>query len=166
MNATNRYRLSLLISVLLLALPLLVPSLSFSQSPPSRMTVAELGRLLDIFGEKLNGKDGKWEFHYKSVPMVTLADEKFDRMRIIAFIEEGADLSKEKLLVLLQANFDRTLDARYALFRGFLVSTFVHPLSPLSPKELEAALQQVSNLVRNYGGTYSGGAVRFGIGGQ
>jgi hypothetical protein len=130
------------------------------------MTVAELGRLLNSYGEKLKGKDGKWEFHYKGVPMVTLADEKADRMRVVAFIEEGTDLSKERLLMLLQANFDRTLDARYALFRGFLVSTFIHPLSSLTSNELESALLQVSNLVRNYGGTYSGGAVQLGTGGQ
>jgi hypothetical protein len=130
------------------------------------MTVAKLARLLNSYGEKLSGKDGKWDFHYKGVPMVTLADENADRMRVVAFIEEGTDLSKAMLLTLLQANFDRTLDARYALFRGFLVSTYIHPLRPLTPKELESALQQVSNLVRNYGGTYSGGAVQFGTGGE
>ena len=65
--------------------------------------------------------------------------------------------------MILRANFDRTLDARYALFRGFLVSIFLHPLSALTGPELESGLKQVSNLVRNYGGTYSSGGVRFGL---
>ncbi|MDP6619439.1 MAG: type III secretion system chaperone [Nitrospinota bacterium] len=146
----------------------LLTALFFAGTPPSvaaqaRMTVPELGRLLEDLATGLKGDNGRWEFRFDGVPMIALADERADRMRVISFIEEGAGLDRQRLLVILRANFDRTLDARYALFRGFLVSIFLHPLSALTGPELESGLKQVSNLVRNYGGTYSSGGVRFGL---
>ncbi len=132
----------------------------------SRMTTAKLGRLLKTLATDLRGTNGRWDFRFQGVPMIALTDERVDRIRVISFIVEGADLDRERLLLLLRANFDRTLDARYALFRGFLVAAFMHPLRSLKADPFESALKQVGNLVRNYGGTYSSGALRFRTGGR
>ena len=63
---------------------------------------------------------------------------------------------------ILQANFDTALDARYAIARNVLWSTFIHPLSSLSDKEFLSGLGQAINIVINYGKSYSSGALSFG----
>ena len=64
--------------------------------------------------------------------------------------------------ILLRANFDRALDARYAFWKDHLCSVFVHPLSELSEQQFLDAVEQVINLVRNYGSTYSSTELVFG----
>jgi len=61
----------------------------------------------------------------------------------------------------MEANFDRTLDARYALFQGKLWSVYLHPLNSLTEEEFAAALDQVANLVETYGTTYASGQLQF-----
>jgi hypothetical protein len=83
-----------------------------------------------------------------------------DRMRIFAAVAEESALTVASSRILLQANFGKTYDARYALHEGVLYAVYLHPLSTLDPRELEAALPQVARLVRNFGSTYSAGSQR------
>jgi len=69
-------------------------------------------------------------------------------------VEESA-LTIAAARILLQANFGQTLDARYAIKEGMLYAVFLHPLSTLEPRQIESALAQVANLVRNYGTSFS-----------
>ena len=62
--------------------------------------------------------------------------------------------------ILLQANFGNTLDARYALREGMLYAVYLHPLSSLTLRDLEAALGQVASLVRNFGTSFSATGVQ------
>ena len=64
-------------------------------------------------------------------------------------------LRPRDLRVLLAANFDRSLDARYATGGGYLWAVFLHPLSQLSPTMVSEALHQVAALADNYGGSYA-----------
>lgn len=95
-----------------------------------------------------------------------ITDERADRMRIIAPIISTKDLSKDDLLNLLEANFDRALDAKYTVFEDAVWATFVHPLSTLTRQELVSAVKQVAALRNTYGSTYSSMDVVFGGGGN
>ena len=64
--------------------------------------------------------------------------------------------------ILPTANFDRALDAKYAISRGYLWAVFVHPLRELSEPQLCDAVHQVATLAENYGGTYSSSDLVFG----
>ena len=104
---------------------------------------------------------------YKGLLMV-ITDENANRMRIMMPIqpfdpEKAEDL--QTALIALHANYDRALDARYAISDGFLWSAFIHPLGSLTEEDLDSALRQVQTLRKNTGTTYSSGALIFG-GGQ
>ena len=67
-----------------------------------------------------------------------------------------------ELKKMMEANFDRALDAKYALSNGVLWSVYVHPLKELQKEQLIDALYQVKNLVNNYGTTYNSADFIFG----
>ena len=87
-----------------------------------------------------------------------------DRMRIVIPITEADELEPERLARLMQANFDSALDARYAIARGKLWGTFIHPLSTLTDEEFLVGLGQTANVVMSYGTSYSSGMFTFGGG--
>ena len=62
---------------------------------------------------------------------------------------------------MLVANFHNALDARYAVSNGNVFAAFLHPLSSLEENDLRSALRQVSQLVANFGTTYSSGGLQF-----
>ena len=125
------------------------------------MTTGRLVRLLSKLAGKVEGKDGGWKLVYKDIPMVVVTSSTHDRMRIVSPIREGGSLEATQLSRLLEANFDRALDGRYALYRGNLWSVYLHPLSSLTEKDLASGLDQVANLVKTYGSTYSSGHLQF-----
>ena len=55
---------------------------------------------------------------YGQVPMMVLTSEQYDRMRIMAMVGDESLAKDADLSFLMQANFDRTLDARYTLLQG------------------------------------------------
>ncbi len=85
-------------------------------------------------------------------------------MRIMSPVVDNSALTPDLAVRLMQANFDSALDARYAIAKGKLWSVFIHPLSPLTDKELKSGLHQVVTLVRSYGGSFSSGGLQFGGG--
>ena len=93
-----------------------------------------------------------------------MTDERADRMRIMIPIRRFNTQNLENLqlaLIVLQANYDRALDARYAVHDGLLWSAFIHPLGSLTPKDLQNALQQVKTLAENTGTSYSSSPMIF-----
>ena len=98
---------------------------------------------------------------------VTLVyDTTADRMRLVAPVRTLDEIEPEILIRLMQANFESALDARYAIARGVVWSTFIHPLSSLTAEEFGSGLGQTVNLVATFGGAYSSGAMVFGGGDQ
>jgi hypothetical protein len=121
-------------------------------------------RLQDMLARSVTdvrGKIGAWGIQYEQVPMMVLTSEQHDRMCIMAMVGDESLAKDADLSFLMQANFDRALDARYALLQGRLWSVYLHPLSTLTGTELTSALMQVANLVKTYGTTYSSSTLQF-----
>lgn len=127
------------------------------------MDVVLLEEILKDHTNDVEGEDGAWEFELGGVKMACLTDEEFDRMRVIAPIVAGAEMTEEQRRAVLEANFHTALDARYATSDGVLYAAFLHPLDPLTEDELRSGIDQVVGLVETFGTSYSGGAVVFGV---
>ena len=128
-------------------------------APYQKMNNERLEQLLSDLVANLSGKIGQWEFLMEGVQLYCITDESYDRMRIVAPIAELKDIPRGEIQKCMEANFDRTLDARYCVYRDHLWSAFVHPLSELSDQFLESALAQVVRLHKNFGGSYSSGTL-------
>jgi len=76
-------------------------------------------------------------------------------MFIMSPIGGVEELDSDLLHVLLQANYDRALDARYAMRGNELWSVVVHPLATLATDDLPSLFDQVALLVKNTGSTYA-----------
>ena len=105
---------------------------------------------------------GRLLFTYKKVKMVLLSDVSHDRMRIVAPIIEYSKLTPEQKDTIMDANFHKALDVRYASNNGILYSAFIHPLSPLSETELNDSLKQVATLAATFGSSYRSSELSFG----
>ncbi|MEM9352761.1 MAG: hypothetical protein AAGA92_07090 [Planctomycetota bacterium] len=101
--------------------------------------------------------------------LLVMTDRRANRMRVMAPVME-IDLESEEdlklVLLAMHANYDRALDARYALHKGVLWSAFIHPLSSLTEDDLASGLSQVETLRENTGTTFSSGGLLFAPGGQ
>ena len=105
-----------------------------------------------------------WEFELQGLNVIVITDENADRMRMMAPVATEADLTGPQALRLLQANFDSALDARYAVAKGYVWSTFIHPLGSLTDDDLISGLAQVVGCGQTYGTSYTSGALIFGGG--
>jgi hypothetical protein len=119
------------------------------------MTTQAMGKLLDSYVTDLEGQPGFWRGVRNEVPVFVFSDDEHDRMRIMAPIGVVEELDSDLLHVLLQANYDRALDARYAMRGNELWSVVVHPLATLATDDLPAMFDQVTTLVKNTGSTFA-----------
>lgn len=117
-------------------------------------------------GKDVKGQTGSWSFKFEGMEVMVVTDERADRMRVISPIIEVKDASRDVLLKLLEANFDRALDAKYSVYKGAVWAVYTHPLSPITKGEFVSAVKQVVALVKNYGTTYASLDVVFGGGGS
>jgi len=118
-----------------------------------------------IISDRVNVEEqskGQIIFTYKKIKMAVLSDVKHDRMRIIAPITEYSKLTAEQKDTVMEANFHKTLDARYASSNDILYSAYIHPMSALSETQISDALEQVATLAATFGTTYSSGNLSFG----
>ncbi len=123
---------------------------------------ALLGKWLEGVADAVQGQPGRWVFKVGDRTLMVMTDENADRMRIMADVGSAKDLSKEDLLKMMHANFDRALDARYAVFQGRIWSVYIHPLGDLTKAGFESGVRQVIGCVENYGKSYSSGELQFG----
>ena len=130
------------------------------------MTHSTLGRLLERLLEDIEGSEGFWHGQRDDVTVYVVSDLEHDRMRIMAPIGELRVNDAGFLSILLQANFDRALDAKYALRKKELWSVFMHPLSTVVPDDLGLYIDQVVRLVKNTGSTYASSDLIFGVEGD
>jgi hypothetical protein len=128
------------------------------------MTSDGISKILDSYLTELEGKVGFWRGTRDEVQLFVLSDDDHDRIRIMAPIGEVKDLEPDLLHVLLQANYDRALDARYAMRGKEVWSVSVHPLATLAPDDFGDFLDQVVRLVKNTGSTYASSDLVFGGG--
>lgn len=120
-----------------------------------------LHKLLQKEAAIVEGEPGFWQIEFAGRTLLVLTDETHNRMRIMTPVIEDEELDNEDYRILLAANFDRALDARYALSNDVLWSVFLHPLRELSETLLVNALQQVVRLAENFGDTYASSDLLF-----
>jgi hypothetical protein len=102
------------------------------------------------------------EYELDRVRIYMIVDEEANRMRLMAGVVQEDSLDKDDLKKVLQANYDRALDAKYAIANNILWSVFTHPLKEISADQVVDALYQVRNLVHNYGTSYNSTDLVFG----
>ena len=123
-----------------------------------------LEQLIERQARIVDGESGFWRVEIGDQELFVIADESHDRLRIMAPVAEDSALDEHELRTLLSANFDRAIDARYALGDGYLWSVFVHPLHDLSDELFCDGLRQVCRLADTFGTSYSSTDLIFGAG--
>lgn len=131
-------------------------------APVSVMNNRRLQQLIQQEARIVEGESGFWRIEYHGRTMLVITDESHNRMRIMTPVVDDGQLNADDYRRLLSANFDRALDARYALSKNVLWSLFLHPLSELTEHLFVDALEQVCRLAENFGGSYSSGDLYFG----
>ncbi len=126
------------------------------------MTLEEMDRIVQQLGTNVVREGGMWQFQFQGVPLTIVTDARANRMRIVAPVEQVANLTPDQHEAIMVANFHTALDARYAVSRGLLFSAFIHPLSTLHPDDLESGIRQTATLAQTFGTTYNSGALIFG----
>jgi hypothetical protein len=119
------------------------------------MTTQAMGKLIESYLTELDGQPGFWRGVRGETPVFVFSDDSHDRMRIMAPIGVVEELDPDLLHVLLQANYDRALDARYAMRGNELWALVVHPLATLATDDLPSLFDQVILLVKNTGSTFA-----------
>ncbi|MEP5728338.1 MAG: hypothetical protein ABJL67_03075 [Sulfitobacter sp.] len=130
--------------------------------PP--MTMARLAQIVQALDPDAIARGPTLEFTLNDIPVVLIADASADRMRAMVPIASAEGLSKDDLARMMQANFDATLDARYAVANGRLWGVYIHPLSPLEKDQFLSGLVQTITVAQTYGSAYTGGGAIFGGG--
>ena len=110
----------------------------------------------------IEDQPGFWKFEAKEKLVFVITDQSHNRMRIMTPIIELESISPEEHQVLLAANFDRALDARYCSNENYLWSAFLHPLRELEDQQFLDALDQVITLSKNFGSSYTSSDLVFG----
>jgi hypothetical protein len=125
----------------------------------------KLDALIRSSSEVLEGRPGAWGLRFNGEEFLVLSDEAHDRMRVMSPVAEEAALSDRDRRAVLAANFDRALDARYAVSGGKLWAVYLHPLGSLTETQFLDALEQTHRLKANYGTTYASSELTFQGGG-
>ncbi len=140
----------------LLCLLVLFFSQAFAQRAKTNlMTNQRLHEVLKADVKILEHEPGLWRVQYQDLVLMIITDSSHNRMRIISPIVEVEKLSPEMYPDILEAQFDRALDVKYAIFRDVVWSVFIHPLGELSPHQVRDAMTQVYNAAYNFGGSYT-----------
>lgn len=128
---------------------------SVAQSAFDKMTNEKMAKILYREAENVTGNSGRWEFTYRELQLFILTDENANRMRIMTPIVEESDLTEDQYKVMLEANFDRALDAKYSIYQDVVWSVFTHPLGELTVEQFKDAMNQVATLSQNFGYSYA-----------
>ncbi len=142
-----------------LAVPFLFFSCLSIAADPMNQSLME--KTIKNMALKSEGEKGFVKFYYSNTQMYLISDVKHNRMRIIAPVVEYKKLSLQHLDAILESNFHKSLDARYAVSKGVLYSAFIHPLSELNEAQIKSVMQQVANLVLSFGKEYSSGMLTY-----
>ena len=126
------------------------------------MTNDKLEKIIYREGTEVDGHSGNWRFNFRERTTLVMTDQTANRMRIMTPILEEKEISKSQYKVMLEANFDKALDAKYAVHEGIVWSVYTHPLGELTVEQFRDAVRQVATLADNFGGTYTSTNLVFG----
>lgn len=102
--------------------------------------------LTQTFGPAVQQIDAcSWQIETPDFRLLVLLSEDQSWLRALIPIASAAD-AEPFLSQLLEANFDSTQEARYALSQGALWGVFQHSAAGLSQEDFSAALQQLISL--------------------
>lgn len=127
------------------------------------MTQEKMAALIAAYTGDVSGPPNRLLFTFEGTDLALISDANANRMRIITPVVPVSELSEEEVIAVLISNYHLALDARYAIGDGLLYSAFIHPLSELTPAQLESAIRQVARLRNSFGTTYSSGELSFGV---
>ncbi len=134
------------------------------QNAYDKMTNEKMQKILYRETQDVKGELGNWQFVIGERPMLVITDVNANRMRIMTPVVEESDLKKDQYKIMLEANFDRALDAKYAIYQEVVWSVFTHPLGELTVEQFKDAMGQVATLADNFGGSYNSTDLFFGGG--
>ena len=130
---------------------------------PAGMNNKQLGVLIHKAATQIHEDQlGFWKFEVGDSIVFVITDESHNRMRIMSPVIELGSVASDELQTLLEANYDRALDARYCIKNEVIWSAFLHPLAELNDRQFLAALAQVVTLKSNFGSTYTSSDIVFG----
>lgn len=143
---------------------LFMVQVGFGQSAFDKMTNDKMNKILQREVDEVLGVPGRWQAQYKGRTVYVLTDAEFNRMRIFSPVIEVKDIKKGEYRILLEANFDKALDAKYSIYDDVLWATYTHPLAELTVEQFKDAMKQVVLLATNYGTSYTSTDFTFGTG--
>lgn len=127
------------------------------------MNNEKLGELIRAVASAMHDDQlGFWKFDVGNRIVFVITDETHNRMRIMSPVVDLESITDELQKVLLEANFDRALDARYCVNNETVWSAFLHPLAELGDQQFQDALSQVVTLAENFGTTFTSSDLVFG----
>jgi hypothetical protein len=127
-----------------------------------RMTQTRMELLFAAHVEAIMGPPGAIQTRVDGINIYLISDPARDRMRIMAPVARMNPANPRLAPLLLQANFQNTLDARYAVSDDLIYALYLHPLSSLTPELIESGLAQVVSLGKTFGSTFSSDQYQFG----
>ena len=125
------------------------------------MQQQKLEAIVKAMASDARGEQGVVEFNYNNVLMYLISDVSHNRMRIVAPVASYDELTRAQLDAVLESNYHKALDARYAVSRGVLYAAYIHPLEEMHESQVRSAVRQVSNLALTFGSDYSSGDLAF-----
>lgn len=143
---------------------MILSEFTFGQSAFDKMTNEKMGKILHREMDEVTGENGRWQVQFKGRTIFIITDAQFNRMRIFSPVIEVKEVKKGEYKTLLEANFDKALDAKYSIYEEVLWATFTHPLAELSVEQFKDAVRQVAILAANYGSSYTSTDFTFGSG--
>ncbi len=127
------------------------------------MNNQQLGVLIRKAASEMHeDQSGFWKFEFGESLVFVITDESHNRMRIMSPVVELDSETDKVFQVLLEANYDRALDARYCINNDVVWSAFLHPLAELNDRQFVDALDQVVTLKKNFGTTFTSSDLVFG----
>lgn len=129
--------------------------------PVPAMTNGRLLGLIKRLDPHPQGRNSIWQFQVAGKKVLAVTDWRADRVQIMTTIPNTGKISRRQLLRLMQANFDSTLDARYAVALDKVWSVYLHPFRSLTEAEFFSGVSQVVSLVETFGDTYTAGQLMF-----
>lgn len=124
------------------------------------MNSERLSALLEKVASVHERRDGFWNVDYLDRNLL-IVNKPDDLLRIMTPILPAEDVDVAILFQVLQANFERTRNARYSLHGDYLWATFGYTFQAMSEAEVVTAMDQVTLLADSFGSTFSASLMPF-----
>jgi hypothetical protein len=129
------------------------------------MTLEQINLVLrSRYADLRKNGEARWQVTINGFKLMVAADRESDRVRIMIPVAQVDQPDSAVFRRLLEANFSSALDARYAIHGDILWAVYVAPMAALPEHLLDAALNQVLELARTTGTSYTASPPNLGLG--